>query len=125
MVGDVRNSDVSEKVKCQKINKFFYQDHNGNILKYSHYCIEKGCKTESSYNYEKLKPIYCNKHQKEKMINTKRGHVLCKECDNGYRVKCNSPKCKYTIKNYKNATKYMKQKIIKYFKENKIEFLYV
>ena len=37
-------------------------------------------------------------------------------------TKCNTPKCKYTIKNYKNATKYTKQKIIKYLKENNIEF---
>ena len=56
------------------------------------------------------------------MINTKRGHVLCKNCDNGYKNKCNTPKYKYTIRNYKNSTKYMKQKIIKYLKENNIEF---
>ena len=36
--------------------------------------------------------------------------------------KCNTPKCKYTIKNYKNGTRYMKLKIIKYLKENNIEF---
>ena len=35
------NSSVSEKIKCQKIDKYFYRDLNGNILKYSHYCIEK------------------------------------------------------------------------------------
>ena len=122
MVGNMRNSNVTEKVKCKKIDKYFYRDPNGNILKYSQYCIEKNCKTESSYNYENLKPIYCNKHKKEKMVNTKRKHKLCKDCENGYLKKCNTPKCKYTIKNYKNATKYMKQKIIKYLKENNIEF---
>ena len=42
--------------------------------------------------------------------------------NNGYLKKCNTPKCKYTIKNYKNSTKYTKQKIIKYLKENNIEF---
>ena len=57
MVG-MRNSCVTEKVKCQKINKFFYRSPEGTILKYSHYCIEKNCKTESSHNYENLKPIY-------------------------------------------------------------------
>ena len=90
--------------------------------KYSHYCVEKNCKTESSYNYENLKPIYCNKHKLEKMVNAKRGHKLCIYCEKGYKIKCNTPKCKYTIKIYKNATQYTKQKIIKYLKENKIEF---
>ena len=113
MVG-MRNSSVSEKIKCQKFDKYFYRDPNGNILKYSHYCIEKNCKTESSYNYENLKPIYCNKHKLEKMVNVKRNHKLCKDCEKGYLKKCNTPKCKYTIKNYKNATRYTKQKIIKY-----------
>ena len=118
----MRNSSVTEKIKCKKINKFFYRSPEGTIMKYSHYCIEKNYKTESSYNYEKLKPIYCFKHKLEKMINVKRGHKLCKDCDNGYKIKCNTPKCKYTIKNYKNATRYTKQKIIKYLKENIIEF---
>ena len=56
------------------------------------------------------------------MINVKRGHKLCKNCENGYKINCNTPKCKYTIKNYKDATRYTKQKIIKYLKENNIEF---
>ena len=46
----MRNSNVSEKIKCEKINKYFYRNPEGKILKYSHYCIEKKCKTESSYN---------------------------------------------------------------------------
>ena len=45
MVG-MRNSIVTEKIKCQKIDKYFYRDPNGNILKYSHNCIEENCKTE-------------------------------------------------------------------------------
>ena len=122
MVGNMRNSNVTEKIKCQKIDKYFFRSPEGEILKYSQYCIEKNCRIESSYNYEKLKPIYCIKHKLEKMVNTKRKHKLCKDCNNGYLKKCNTPKCKYTIKNYKNATKYTKQKIIKYLKENNIEF---
>ena len=55
------------------------------------------------------------------MVNVKRGHKLCKDYEKGYLKKCNTPKCKYTIKDYKNATRYTKQKIIKYLKENKIE----
>ena len=56
------------------------------------------------------------------MVNVKRGQKLCENCDNGYKIKCNTAKCKYTIKKYKNSTRYTKQKIIKYLKENKIEF---
>ena len=118
----MRNSSVTEKIKCQKIDKYFYRSPEGKILKYSHYCIEKNCKTESSYNYENLKPIYCVKHKLEKMVNVKSGHKLCKDCEKGYLNKCNTPKCKYTIKNYKNSTRYMKLKIIKYLKENYIAF---
>ena len=113
---------VLEKIKCQRIDKFFYRDPEGTILKYSQYCIEKNCKTLASYNYENLKPIFCNKHKLEKMVNVKRGHKLCQDCEKGYLKECNTPKCKYTIKNYKNATKYMKLKIIKYLKKNNIEF---
>ena len=92
---------VSEKVLCQRIDTFFYRDHNGDIKKYSQYCIEKNCKTLASYNYEKSKPIYCNNHKLEKMVNTKRNHKLCKDCETGYLNKCNTPSCKYTIKTIK------------------------
>ena len=113
---------VSERILCRRIDKFFYSDHNGDIKKYSQYCIEKDCKTLASYNYEKNKPKYCNKHKLKKMINVKRKHKLCINCETGYLNKCNTQKCKYTIKNYENSSKYMKLKIIKYLKENYIEF---
>ena len=56
------------------------------------------------------------------MINTRQNYKLCKVCEKGYLNKCNTPSCKYTIKNYKNSSKYMKLEIIKYLKENNIEF---
>ena len=56
------------------------------------------------------------------MVNVKRNHKLCKDCENGYLKKCNTPKCKYTIENYKDPTRYTKQKIKRYLKENNIEF---
>ena len=56
------------------------------------------------------------------MVNVKRGHKLCKGCENGHLKKCNTPKSKYAIDNYKNGTRYMKQKIRKYLKENNIKF---
>ena len=122
MVSDKKNLSVTDKILCERIDKYFYRDPDGNIKKYSIYCIEKDCKTLAAYNYEKKKPLYCNQHKKEKMINTRHNYKLCKKCDRGYLNKCNTPSCKYTIENYRGSSKYMKKKIIEYLKENKIEF---
>ena len=46
---------VSDKIKCVKIDKYFYRNPEGTILKYSQYCIEKNCKTLASYNYPNFK----------------------------------------------------------------------
>ena len=113
---------VSEKVQCVKIDKYYFKDHKGRIRKYLQFCRRKNCKTECSYNYENLKPRYCFKHKKEDMLNVKRGHKLCLKCKSSYKTKCVSKQCKYTIENYKSASKYMKLKTIDYLKENKIEF---
>ena len=114
---------VSEKIRCIKINKYFFRKTpEGPIFKYSQYCRSKNCKTESSYNYQNLKPKYCNKHKKENMVNVKRGHKLCEICKTSYKTKCNSKQCKYTIEKYKNASKHMKLKTIEYLKETKQEF---
>ena len=118
----VRNSNVTEKTKCQKIDKYFFKTPKGRIRKYLHFCRRKNCKTEYSYNYQKLKPKYCFKHKKEDMVNVKSGYKLCLKCKSSYKSKCTSPKCKYTIEKYKTTSKYMKLKNIDYFKENKIEF---
>ena len=58
------------------------------------------------------------------MVNVKRGHKLCLNCKGSYKIKCTSPKCKYTIKKYKTASKYMKLKTIDYLRETKQEFIY-
>ena len=113
---------VVEKVKCQKIDKYYFHDPKGRIKKYLQFCRRKNCKTESSYNFENLKPKYCFKHKKEDMINTKRGHKLCPKCKSSYKTKCTSKNCKYTIQKYKTAYKYMKLKTIYYLKETKQEF---
>ena len=122
MVGEIKKLCITDKILCKRINKYFYRDHNDDIKKYSIYCIEKNCKTLAAYNYEGTKPIYCNKHKLEKMINTRHNYKLCKKCNRGYLNKCNTPSCKYTIENYQGASKYMKKTIIKYLKENNIEF---
>ena len=113
---------ITDKILCKRINKYFYRDHNDEIKKYSIYCIEKNCKTLAAYNYEGKKAIYYNKHKLEKMVNTRHGYKLCKKCNRGYLNKCNTPSCKYTIENYQGASRYMKKTIIKYLKENNIEF---
>ena len=78
--------NVTEKVLCQKIDKYYFKNSKGRICKYSQFCRRKGCKTESSYNYENIKkPRYCNKHKKENMVNIKRGHKLCKVCKLSYK----------------------------------------
>ena len=46
---------VTRKVQCQKIDKFYYKTPEGRVFKYAHFCRRKGCKTESSYNYENIK----------------------------------------------------------------------
>ena len=79
---------VSEKIKCQKIDRFYYKTPKGRIFKYSQFCRRKYCKTESSYNFVNLKPKYCFKHKKEDMVNVKRGHKLCLKCQSSYKTKC-------------------------------------
>ena len=118
----VRKFNMTEKIKCQKIDKYFFKTPTGSIRKYLKCCRRKNCKTESLYNYENLKPKYCFKHKKENMVNIKRGYKLCLKCKESYKTKCTSPQCKYTIKNYKTQSKYMKLKTIEYLKENEIEF---
>ena len=56
------------------------------------------------------------------MVNTKRGHKLCEKCKTSYKTKCTSPKCKYTIKKYKTASKYVKLKTMNSLRETKQEF---
>ena len=100
----------------------FFKDPKGRIRKYLHFCRRKKCKTESSHNYENLRPKYCLKHKKGNMVNVKRGHKLCLKCKLSYKTKCTSPKCKYTIENYRRSSKYMKKKTINYLKEDSMEF---
>ena len=116
--------NVTEKIRCIKVNKYFFRKTpEGSIFEYKQFCMRKGCKTESSYNYENIKkPRYCLKHKKENMVNVKRGHKLCKVCKSSYKTKCTSKQCKYTIEKYKNASKHTKLKKIEYLKETNQKF---
>ena len=53
---------VIQKVQCVKIDKYYFTDPKERIRKYLQFCRRKNCKTESSYNYENLKPRYYFKH---------------------------------------------------------------
>ena len=115
--------NVTEKIRCVKIDKYFFRDPEGRIKKYSQFCMRKNCKLESSYNFQNIKkPKYCNKHKKENMVNVKRGHKLCPKCKSSYKTKCVSKQCKYTIKNYPIQPAYMKLKTINCLKETKQHF---
>ena len=48
----VKTLNMTEKIKCQKVDKYFFKSPVGKIKKYLKYCRRKNCKTESSYNYE-------------------------------------------------------------------------
>ena len=122
----LKTMNVIEKIRCVKIDKFYFRDSAGRTCKYLHYCRRKHCKTESSYNYENLKPKYCFKHKKENMVYTKRKHKLCTKCKSSYKTKCTSKECKYNIKNYPTQSKYMKLKTIDYLKRKRNNnFIYV
>ena len=96
----VRKFNMTEKIKCQKIDKYSFEAPTGGIRKCLKYCRRKNCKIESSYNCENLKPKYCFKHKKQDMVNIKRGHKLCLKCKESYKTKCTSPQCKYALKMY-------------------------
>ena len=113
---------VVEKIKCQRIDRYFFRDPEGRIKKYLQYCKRKGCTTESSYDYQNLKPKYCFRHKKQDTVNVKRYHKLCQTCKSSYKTSCVSPCCKYIIDNYENQSSYMKLKTIDYLKQTKQEF---
>ena len=41
----VKTLNMTKKVKCQKIDKYFFKNSKGCIQKYLKYCRRKNCKT--------------------------------------------------------------------------------
>ena len=75
--------------KITKLNQYFYMTPKGNILKYKKYCIINDCKKLSSYNYsDKKEFLYCNEHKLDKMINIRKGYLLCEEHNIPYLKIC-------------------------------------
>ena len=75
--------------KITKLNEYFYMTSGGDILKYKKYCIINDCKKLSSYNYYgKKELLYCNDHKLDKMVNIKKGYILCDKHNISYLKFC-------------------------------------
>ena len=71
--------------KITKLNQYFYMTSEGDILKYKKYCIINDCKKLCSYNHSgKKELLYCNDHKLDKMVNIKKGYILCEKHDISY-----------------------------------------
>ena len=61
----------------------------GDILKYKKYCVIHNCKKLASFNYHNKKEFsYCNEHKLDKMINIRKGYILCEEHNISYLKFC-------------------------------------
>ena len=95
--------------KITKLNQYFYMTSKGDVLKYKKYCIINDCKKLASFNYHDKKIfLYCNEHKLDKMINIRKGYILCKEHNISYYKdsfckeceKMNSLLCNHTVTRY-------------------------
>ena len=107
--------------KITKLNQYFYMTPEGEIFKYKKYCIINDCKKISSFNYSGEKTLlYCNEHKLDKMINIKKGYVLCEKHNIPYLNFCKQCEqmdcllCKQTI----NKNHYFSKKHITNFNKN-------
>ena len=81
-MGDVKICNVG---KITKLNQYFYMTSKGDVLKYKKYCIINDCKKLASFNYHNKKEfLYCNKHKLDKMMNIRRGYILCEKHNISY-----------------------------------------
>ena len=107
--------------KITKLNQYFYMTPEREILKYKKYCIINNCKKIASFNYSgKKNLLYCNDHKLDKMVNIKKGYILCekhnipyvnfcKQCDKMDCLLCNE---------IVNKTHYFQKKHIDNFNKN-------
>ena len=71
--------------KITKLNQYFYMTPEGDVLKYKKYCVINEYKKLSSYNYSgKKELLYCNDHKLDKVVNIKKGYILCEKHDIPY-----------------------------------------
>ena len=80
---------ICNNKKITKLNQYFYMTPLGDVLKYKKYCIIHSCKKLASFNYHNEKIfLYCNEHKLDKMINIRKGYVLCEEHNISYLKFC-------------------------------------
>ena len=78
---------ICNSKKIAKLNQYFYMSPEGDVLKYKKYCIIHSCKKLASFNYHNEKIfLYCNEHKLDKMINIRKGYVLCEEHNISYLI---------------------------------------
>ena len=92
---------ICNNKKITGLNQYFYMTPEGDVLKYKKYCIINDCKKLALFNYSNKKEfLYCDEHKLDKMINIRKGYVLCeehnipylkfyKECEKMYCLLCN------------------------------------
>ena len=75
--------------KITKLNDYFYMTPEGDVLKYKKYCIIHNCKKLASFNYhDKKEFFYCGEHKLDKMLNIKKGYMLCEKHNVSYLKFC-------------------------------------
>ena len=115
------NDEICNNDKITKLNQYFYMTPEGEILKYKKYCIINNCKKLSSYNYSgKKELLYCNDHKLDKMVNIKKGYILCDKHNISYLKFCKECEqmdcllCDQTV----NKSHYFSKKHIDNFDKN-------
>ena len=76
---------ICNNKKITKLNQYFYMTPEGDVLKNKKHCIIHHCKKLASFNYHKeIIFLYCNDHKLDKMINIKKGYILCEKHNISY-----------------------------------------
>ena len=107
--------------KIKKLNQYFYMTPEGEIFKYKKYCIINDCKKISSYNYSgKKELLYCNDHKLDKMINIRKGYILCEKHTTPYLNFCKQCEIMDCLLCYQSVNKnhYFSKKHIDNFDKN-------
>ena len=107
--------------KITKLNQYFYMTPEGDILKYKKYCIINDCKKLASFNYHNKKDLlYCDDHKLNKMINIRKGYLLCEEHNVSYlkyNKQCEQMNCLLCDETV-NKQRYFSKKHIDNFDKN-------
>ena len=120
-------SDVKICNSKKIIESVFYMSPEGDVLKYKKCCIIHSCKKLGSSNYHNEKTfLYCNEHKLDKIINIRKGYILCEEHNIPYLKFCKEYQKMYCLLCNQDVSKqhYFSKKYIdnfdkKYYYNNK------